>query len=1795
MKIIWPALAATLFVTAAFAENVLPDRRLVFSRNMDFFGGDMSPIFDTTQSVCEEVCLADPACKALTYNVNSRACFPKFGIERRDDFAGAVSAEIIEMDQSAIALGNLRASDLGFLKQEDFDAALMLARDLGQNYVGGRWSIEDLLATARARLSDGNLSDARYWTAAALARVDAADLWGEFARISLELASAEKQNRRKRALQADALSASVNAYLRSGTGPLRIASLLDLGQSLEQVGRGRSVIPALRLAQSIQARPDVEIALNRVIEKYGFRVVDTSVESDLAEPRVCVVFSEAVKSGADFAPFVRVNGAEGVLIAQDERLCIGGLTHGTRYQIALRDGLPAQSGETLARSVDLSQYVRDRRADVRFPGRAYVLPRTDRNGLPIISVNTDSLDLTVRRIEDRNVLRSIQDGLFGQSLARWQEASLDAGVGETVWSGRMEVEPRLNADVTTRVPVDKILSDYAPGLYAVTAAVPEQGGERATQWFVLSDLGLTTLSGDTALSVLVNRLGDAAPAEGVEVTLLSVSNRELAQSVTDAQGFAQFDAPLLRGQGGAAPALVVARAGDDLSFLSLQDAAFDLSDRGVEGRAPSGPLDLLLTTDRGAYRPGDKIDVVALLRDDGASAVDGLPITFVLRRPDGVEAARQVSSNPRAGGHHVSFDTPPNAPRGTWILAAYSDPKRQALAQQRILVEDFVPDRIEVEMVFDDRPLMAGETADLRVLVDYLFGAPGVDLPVETELVVRQVRNLASYPGFVFGRHEAAFDRRRIRVDPVRTDARGEAIQTLTIPNLRQEGLAFEAEIIASVRDGSERPVSRQLTRDVQTKGVVLGLRPQFDGTAPEESDVAFSVLGLQGSATATLPIQWELNRLRTRYELYELYGQWRWEATTTRERVASGDIITGSTPTEISAPVGWGEYEMVVRTADGPYAETSTTFWAGWQEPADATQTPDMLEVALDKSRYTPGDRAEVLINARYAGVARIAVLASDIVEMRTEQLNAGETRIALPVTDDWGQGAYVTVQLLTGTQSDRLVPGRALGLAHAAVDPGPRALDVVLITPEKISPRSTLRPSVEVTGLAPNEEAYISLAAVDVGIINITGHSAPNPQKYFFGKRALGVEMRDLYGRLIDGTQGVMGALRQGGDGTGASLQASPPPTEDLVAWTSGIVRTDAQGSASFDIDVPDFNGTLRLAAMVWTDEGVGQAEQKVLVQDPVVMTVAMPRFLAPGDTSRIGLDLTNVAAPSDVMSLSISAPGLAGDLNRDIAIETGDSQRVTLPITAGAERDYRIEARLELADGRVLEKTLTLGVRDTSPRVARQTRLSLAPGQTLRLDDNVFGDLQRATAEVTLSAGPKASFNVPRLLSDLERYPYGCTEQLTSRALPLLYMSAVSDRLGLATEIQVAERINTVISQIAARQSSNGGFGLWRVGGGDIWLNAYVTDFLSRARASGYEVPGRMFDLALDNLGNRVSAAQDLERDGAGLSYAMMVLAREGRAQLSDLRYFADEKAAQLTAPLASAHLGTALALYGEPRRSDRLFVQANASLSDTTTQGWRDDYGTGLRDTAGVYALSTQIQSTALDRTALARRLARADGPMSSQEAAWMLMAAHEARGALADASVTIDGVALDQASAARFAPGNVPRDITNNSENELAIVVTSQGRRAGPTEASGNGFRITRRYFSPNGAPIGGSFEVGERYIVVLDVMSTGASTGRIMINDPFPAGLEVDNPNLIRSGDISGLKWLKPTPIVHSEFRTERFLAAVDLRKMEPVQVAYAVRAVSPGTFSHPAASAEDMYRPTLRGTTASAQVDVRP
>jgi uncharacterized protein YfaS (alpha-2-macroglobulin family) len=629
----------------------------------------------------------------------------------------------------------------------------------------------------------------------------------------------------------------------------------------------------------------------------------------------------------------------------------------------------------------------------------------------------------------------------------------------------------------------------------------------------------------------------------------------------------------------------------------------------------------------------------------------------------------------------------------------------------------------------------------------------------------------------------------------------------------------------------------------------------------------------------------------------------------------------------------------------------------------------------------------------------------------------------------------------------------------------------------------------------------------------------------------------------------------------------------------------------------------------AVAWSKDGVGHGVKDIVIRDPVVVTASLPKFLAPGDKAELRLDIANTDAPAGDFKLQLTgneAVGIeAAAASRTIHLDAGAKSDFTLLVIGKQPGNGAVSINLSDASGLSLDQTVDVPVRPSSLPVTERRVIALKPGAKLRIDKELLANSVLPGASVSVNVTRSAAFDIPALLMSLDRYPFGCAEQTTSRALPLLYLSELSQQNGLDDDADVKKRVQDAIYRVLSYQASAGSFGLWGPDSGDLWLDSYVTDFLTRAREEKYDVPDRALVQALENLQNALSYDVEVKTRGDQIAYAIYVLARNRKASVSDLRYYADTMINDFPTPLAKAHIAAALALYGDATRSKNIFVDALQMTEDSIVHRVnlsRTDYGSNLRDGAAILALAAESRPVPPVIPELAKAVGREwdrSKWTSTQEQAWTLLAARAIQSGDDSLKVDVNGALHAGAYMAKMSGDALmknPLTLTSAMTDPVSAVVTTVAAPVTPLPAGGNGFAIERTYYTLDGEPVNISeAQQNERYVVVLHVTETNAWPSRVVMTDLLPAGLQIDNPSLVDSAQLTNFDWIGEQTAAHTEFRNDRFVAAFNRTSDDnrEINVAYIVRAVTPGVYDHPAATVEDMYRPEYSARTATGKMEV--
>ncbi|MGO4728674.1 MULTISPECIES: MG2 domain-containing protein [unclassified Inquilinus] len=1618
------------------------------------------------------------------------------------------------------------------------------------------------------------------------------------------------------------LDAAYNAYATASTDKLRGAALILLAQGLEKQDKGREAIKAAAEGAQLSPSDDNTEYANTLRQQYGFRVTSTYAQNDRDAPQLCADFSDPILDGRSvhYADYVKIEPAVPVeVIPSDKQLCLEGVAFGQTYNVTIRAGIKSVDGDVLEGDDSFDLTVEDRPASVVFRGNAYVLPKGGEGTVPVTTVNVSAVKLRLLRINDRNLVDQVAQGRIGQMLESYDLDSLAQDAGEEVWTGSMPVDSQTNKAVVTGVPMDTVLPQPKPGVYLLSAvdakADEDSSPTPGTQWIVVTDLGLATFSGQQGLTVAARSLSSAKADAGVKLTLIARNNAVLGEVETDAAGLAVFPAGVMAGQGGNRPAAVYAYGAGDFTFLELTGPAFDLSDRGVSGRPEPGPLDAYLYPERGVYRPGETVQLTTLLRNERAAAIDGVPLTIKISRPDGVEAQVQQVSDAGGGSYSLAVPLADSAYTGTWTAEAYVDPKGQAIGSTSFQVEDFVPARIRVDLKTDAKDLRVGTPATVTIDAQFLYGAAAAELATEASVTLRQAaKPFADFADYQFGLVQDAYAPRTRPITTPATDAAGQSKMVVSLDALPDTTVPLEAELRTAVFDSSGRSANETMTLPVRQAHPWIGIKPLFAGALQEGADARFELIGLDadGRPAAIKGLRWDLVEEIHDYQWYSTDGRWDYKVLIRDRKVADGTAdVAPNAPAAVRQQVGWGNFRLDVYDPKGGGA-SSVRFAAGWWVSDNPNPTPDKLTVALDKTSYKAGDTAKVRIEPPFAGDVLLFIANDRVLETRDVAVPAEGTTVEIPVSADWGSGAYVLATAFrpAGEAGERRHgPGRAVGVAWFGIDVTERVLGVQIDAPAEIRPNQTLDLPLTVTGVPQGQNAWVTVAAVDEGILLLTDFVSPDPTDHYFGRRALGVEMRDAYGRLIV-SEGPRGQVRSGGDASAQQMAGLPKRSTRTVALYSGILPVGPDGHVSVPLALPDFDGELRLMAVAWTPTSLGAASTAMKVRDPVIAEIGVPRFLAPNDQAQLAFSLRNLSGAAGDYGVRVAVEGplaIAGPAKFVETVATGAEARRLIPVTATASGVGKIRISVTGPNGFQRERDWDLSVRPAQALTTQRVATLVKPGQAVTLNADLTKGFLPDTVQVFASFSTRPTFDIPGLFKTLDDYPYGCVEQTTSKALPLLYLSKVAEKIDSSFRPDdVHRRVQGAIDRIMTAQQPGGAFGLWTAfSDADPWLSSYALDFLTRARAEGsYRIPERAYQRGIRYLSNYLDWYEARTDCTPASAYALYVVSRAGAGDVGTMRYYVDNCLPKYQTPVSQAQVAAAAAQFGDTARTAKAFAAATSTERPVNFSG---DYGSPLRDHAAAAALlheAKQPVDEVLGQADIAGQVFAKEKYWSTQDMAWLLIAADAALDGAKPLSLDVAGQAVaDPGAIYRFTPDAAALAagiaVKNTGDGPMRQVLSVRGVPAAPLAAGGDGFEIERIYLDRDGRPFDPTktaVKQGDLVTVLLRGRATDDLDHQALIVDLLPAGLEIENPSVGKGaqlGDIADT--LSDTQ--HVEMRDDRYVAAIDLTgDTRNFTVAYLARAVTPGHFALPAAYVEDMYRPqyNARGSFGAMIVEVR-
>ena len=1506
----------------------------------------------------------------------------------------------------------------------------------------------------------------------------------------------------------------------------------------------------------------------------------------------------------------------------------------TTYEVTVAQGLRAQNGSTLDHAVVRSVPFPDLEPSVRFEDTGTYLMRRGRQTFSVNTVNVQRLLVTVDAVADNN-LAHIVPRLAAMPGCRGDDCGREAGhaesldyywrtdlgtLGRRVFKGSADVNFSRNEANTTHVPFADVDDAERQGVYRVRIADKERTWIYAEKWMLATDLGLTVKVAQGEVRAHVVSLSTLQPVDDVTVHFISRTNDRIGSAVTSQSGFAVLryaprpEDPL---------SLVTARRRGDFAYLALAGTAIPTADFDVGGADAAGPYDAYLFSDRGVYRPGDRLRLGVIVRERSMRTPSMFPYNLEIRDPRWRVFRTVRASTDEDGTRAFDIDIPEDAPTGTYVIRALAAGQSASMGRLKVRVEAFMPDRLRVDVTAKSKVATLGEAVAFDVSSAYLFGPPAAGLRVESQCRYRQ----------------ASITSVQHRSFPLAVDPEGASSPGLSVVQEAGTGLLDEqgsgtAQCALEVAIPPRRPVQVELHAAVSEAGgravtgsgsAILHAHPHYVGVrrngeteyaeATKDAGLEILVVDRDGLTKSGVKVTATVKRVEWKSILKLVNGRYRYVSDRTTSNAGAIEAVSAGAPTPLpfvaDSP---GRYEVDVVTEGG--AGSSVSFWvsgSGWN--AWEMNKPDQVGLTLDKASYAVGETATLMVRAPFEGKVFLSVERDRVVWTRAFDLSGNTGSFALPVTEDMLPNGYVVAQVVRSAKSvEKAAPLRAFGVIPLKVTAERHRLDVKIRTESKIRPNTTLDALLQVEGA--RGRARVIVAAVDEGILRITSHPSPDPLAHFTTKRRLGVRTHDLFDQILPEVKGRASSIvrTSGGDAAVRAKHLAAVGVKRVVpvALWSGVIETGADGWARAKLDVPQFAGQLRLMVVAVEGDRFGAASKSITVRDPIVLMPTLPRFVGPLDSFEVPVEVTNGTGAAASISVTVDADG-------ELSLNSASTQTLELGAGARGVAKFSLKAN-EVAGiakvvitaaggGQSVRSETDLDIRAPSTTVTKGYSVAVRHDQPAHFE--IPGGFVRGTMKtrITVEGVPAAAYGAA--LQYLLRYPHGCAEQVASRAFPLLYLGSMAKAAApdIVPASGVDALVNAAVHRLFGMQTRTGALGYWPgAEHGYPWATVYAAHFLVEARRAGFAVDGANLTRLLDHL-TRIARAAALPSyhgqvpSGRAQAYALYVLSLAERPLLGELQHAADGLASQATDAETEALIDGALLLAGDRRRAAEFIGQQLPAVSAAPREG----FASPQRADAVMLAVLADVDPTHRSVPELIKRLqgsAKAGRWSNTQENAFAMLALGKIGKRLGGSdfwgTVRVDGVELKKFNNERrgvvIHEGNdwtgKAVDVTVTGLGTAFLGVQVEGIEAGLPEAAWNGLEVTRVFLDRNGDPIDvNAVTHGDMVVAKVTVAAPRARVENVALIDLLPAGFEVDNPRL---SDDAVLPWMKDraTPD-YLDVRDDRLIYFTSLEPKVTKTFYYYARAVTAGDFVLPHAFAEAMYDPTVNARGGGGRIHI--
>lgn len=1493
------------------------------------------------------------------------------------------------------------------------------------------------------------------------------------------------------------------------------------------------------------------------------------------------------------------------------------------YEISLKVGLKGSVGGVLKESTSNQITFGKLEPAISFvDANGVYLGTKGAKNLEVRIVNVPKIKVTISKIYENNLLGARKYGYYQDDYDEYYDE-------EFAESGSSDYDNTFGDIVYEKVIVTSNLPKYRnsrlfnfnfpdnlpefKGIYHIKISSSEEYYLSDSKFVSFSDIGLITRQGKDKIYVFANSIATASPLSGVSITAFGVNNQKIGTGQTNSDGYVEIDL-IKKGIKGFTPGMITAKIGNDFNYMPFSQTRVETSRFDIGGvRSNATGLRAFIYGDRDIYRPGEKMIFSAVVRNQKWQSPGEIPVKMKVLLPSGKElkVLKKALNNQGSMESFVQLDA--SAVSGYYSLELYTSTD-VLLATKTMLVEEFMPDRIKVKTNLDKKDYKPGEKINVTIDAANYFGPPASGRNYESELQLKEKAfDSKAFPNYTFSLSQSN-NYYETMLSEGATNDEGKATETFEIPTYYKDRGILQADVFTTVFDENGRPVSRATTAPVYTQQVFYGIKNDGYGYYQLNQPVRFNLIALNKDDKPFASVKAKLIVIKHEYKtVLSKYGSYfRYNSQLEDKTIVDKEItLNGASSYYDFVPRSPGDYELrIARPGAGTYVSTSFYSYGSYGNYGNSFQVnrEGNIDIALDKTSYHTGETAKVLFKAPFNGKMLVTVEQNEVISYQYVEVKNRAASINIDLKSEHLPNAYVTATLIK-PHTESTIP---LTVAHGYISLVVEDLSnkiAVSINAENKS-RSNTKQRVKVKSIAG---AKVTLAAVDEGILQITGFKTPDPYNYFYAKRALETSAYDLYPYLLPEIRGTKSST--GGDGFDLSKRVNPLPNKrvKLIANWSGIADSKT-GEIIFDIDIPPFSGEIRLMAVAYKEDKFGSAEAKITVADPIVISTGLPRFLSPGDTAYVSINLTNTTEKNTNAQVKIVTSGAIRVLDNSFSTglnANGESRNIVKVVAGNAPGTAKFSV-LASSFGETFKDEIDITVRPAASlqKVSKNGSISGGQSQLIPLAGQTFLPLSE-TRTLVISRSPVIQF--AKHLEYLVQYPHGCTEQIVSAAFPQLYFGDLADAVHKDEAGKSFANANVLeaIRSIKMRQLYSGGLTLWESGGTEHWwASAYAAHFLLEAKIAGYEVDKDLLNNLLNYLKAKVkqrnyvtyfyNRTENKRIAPKEMAYSLFVLSVARKPDISTMNFY---KQNQSELALDSRFLlSAAYAIAGDKQKFREMLPTSFSGEEANAESG--NSFASAIRDEGvALYAIMEADPGNPLIGT-MANHLSnqlKTRNYLSTQERAFAFLClgklAKQSAASTVIGTVKVDGKTVGNVNSATLKLhgkqlAGKQLEISTKGEGKLYYYYTSEGIPTGPVKEEDNFMRVRKTFYNRFGNMItGNSFKNNELIIVGITIENTYSSDiENVVITDLLPAGFEIENH---RVKQIPGMDWIKNADNAdYIDIRDDRINFFIDLNQGKKTYY-YAVRAVSSGSYKMGPVMADAMYRGDMHSYNGSGTITI--